>query len=201
MAGAWEAIKSELLTRAAEDRRVRAELAADGSLFQGYHPRMQAIHDANAARLLAIMDAYGWPHIGQVGPKGMEAAWLIAQHAIARPAVQRRALELLKVAVRNGNAPALHAAMLEDRIRCLEGRPQLYGTQFDWDAEGNMSPLPFDDVDLVNLRRQEIGLKPLQEDLRDRRAVLARGTERPPADWASRQHEMEQWCRRVGWRE
>jgi hypothetical protein len=28
---------------AEEDLRVRAELAADGSLFQGYHPRMQAV--------------------------------------------------------------------------------------------------------------------------------------------------------------
>lgn len=36
---------------AAEDQRVREDLARDGSLFAGYHPRMQAVHDHNAARL------------------------------------------------------------------------------------------------------------------------------------------------------
>jgi hypothetical protein len=40
-----------------------------------------------------------------------------------------------------GDAPALQAAMLEDRIRAFEGRPQRYGTQFDWDANGEPSPV------------------------------------------------------------
>jgi hypothetical protein len=35
---------------AAEDERVRERLAADGSLFDGYHPEMEAVHRANAAR-------------------------------------------------------------------------------------------------------------------------------------------------------
>ena len=37
------------------DQRVRADLAADGSLFEGYHPRMEAVHRANAAQLREIM--------------------------------------------------------------------------------------------------------------------------------------------------
>ena len=44
-----------------EDHRVRAELAADGSLFDGYHPRMRAVHEANAERLAAILSERGWP--------------------------------------------------------------------------------------------------------------------------------------------
>jgi hypothetical protein len=46
---------------AAEDRRVRAELAADGSLFDGYHPRMAQVHRRNAARHEASLDGHGWP--------------------------------------------------------------------------------------------------------------------------------------------
>jgi hypothetical protein len=34
------ALRQELLAMAEEDQRVRAELAADGSLCQGYHPVM-----------------------------------------------------------------------------------------------------------------------------------------------------------------
>jgi hypothetical protein len=36
-----------------EDHRVRAELAADGSLFDGYHPRMRAVHEATPTGSLA----------------------------------------------------------------------------------------------------------------------------------------------------
>ena len=196
----WDVLRRELIAMAEEDQRVRAELARDGSLFEGYHPRMQSLHDANAARLSAILDAHGWPGQSLVGREGAFAAWLIAQHAIGQPAFQRRVLELLKPAIPTGEVPALHAAMLEDRIRSFEGRPQLYGTQFDWDEQGRMSPLPHDDPARVEARRREIGLKPLADDLRKRRAAMAQDPERPPRDWARRQREMEEWCRKVGWR-
>jgi hypothetical protein len=66
------------------------------------------------------------------------------QHAISLPQFQRQCLALLQAAVTRGEAPAWQVAMLTDRIRILEGRQQLYGTQFDWDANGQMSPLPIE---------------------------------------------------------
>jgi hypothetical protein len=194
-------VREELLAMAAEDLRVREELAADGSLFHRYHPRMQAVHDANAGRLAAIMDRHGWPGEPQVGADGAEAAWLIAQHAIGQPAVQREALTALREATKRGDAPPLQAAMLEDRIRALEGRPQRYGTQFDWDADGELSPLPIEDPDGVDDRRRMLGLAPLERELAERRRAMTEGRERPPADWPARQGEMEAWLRAVGWRE
>jgi hypothetical protein len=94
----------------------------------------------------------------------------------------------------------LHAAMLEDRIRVFEGRPQLYGTQFDWDSTGQLSPLPIEDPSEVEARRRTLGLKPLEQQVNDVRAAAAREGERPPADWATRQREVEAWYRQVGWR-
>jgi hypothetical protein len=185
---------------AAEDLRVRTELAADGSLFEGYHPRMRATHDAHARRLSDIIDSLGWPGLAQVGPEAADAAWLIVQHAIAQPALQRRALELLRMAVQRGDAPALRAAMLEDRIRTLEGGLQRYGTQFDWDATGHLSPLPIEDPAAVDDRRRELGLGPLEETVRDLSAAAEREGERPPQDWMARQRQMDAWCREVGWR-
>jgi hypothetical protein len=61
------ALRAELVAMAEEDQRVRAELAADGSLFDGYNPRMKAIHDKNAARLTKIIGQFGWPGRGLVG--------------------------------------------------------------------------------------------------------------------------------------
>ena len=201
MASDWTRVRDELLAMAADDLRVREELASDGSLYHGYNPTMQAVHDANAARLATLLDTHGWPGEYQVGHHGAMAAWLIVQHAIARPAFQRRALELLREAVRDGSAPAVHAAMLEDRIRSLEGRPQLYGTQFDWDPEGCMSPLPIEDPAGVDDRRRQVGLGPLAQEVLARRAAVAQTKERPPQDWTERQQEMAAWCRHVGWRD
>jgi hypothetical protein len=198
--GEWNSIRDELLSMLGEDLQVRTELAKDGSLFNGYHPRMRAVHDANSTRLAAILNSLSWPCERQVGIDAAEAAWLIVQHAIAQPNFQRRALELLRQAVKDGDAPAVQAAMLEDRIRTFEGRPQRYGTQFDWDAEGQVSPLPIEDPEGVDLRRLQVGLGPLEEATQAQRKVVKEQGEGPPADWQARQREMDAWCREVGWR-
>jgi hypothetical protein len=191
------ALRDELLAMAEEDDRVREELAADGSLYAGYHPRMEAVHSRNAARLAQILDQHGWPGISLVRADGEEAAWRIAQHAIAHPALQRRVLELLKASPPH-DLPRSQIAYLEDRIRTLEGRPQLYGTQFDWDDHGEMSPMPIEDPARVDERRAAMGLDPLAERTRKMRAQT--GNEPRPADLVARRREMEAWARKVGWR-
>ncbi|HYD19193.1 MAG TPA: DUF6624 domain-containing protein, partial [Patescibacteria group bacterium] len=123
-------IAQRLKAMADADLRKREELVAAGVLFDGYHPEMEAVHIRNAKELELIIDAVGWPHEGIAGAEGAEAAWLIAQHAISLPAFQRRVLALLKANA--SDVPPAQIAMLEDRIRRFEGRPQLYGTQFDW---------------------------------------------------------------------
>jgi Family of unknown function (DUF6624) len=196
----WEAIRTELLAMSREDQDVREEFARDGSLYDGYHPRMEEIHRRNGERLKGIVKARGWPGVSRVGPDAAEAAWLILQHAIAQPELMRRGLSALEEAVPRGEASPLHRAMLEDRIRTFEGRGQRFGTQFDWAAEGELSPLPLEDPAGVDTRRAEIGLPPLADDLRRRREAIASSTERPPADWEKRRQTLEAWLRKVGWR-
>jgi hypothetical protein len=195
----YETLARELSAMAAEDRRVRAELARDGSLFEGYHPRMQAVHDRNAARLREILDAHGWPTRSLVGERAAGDAWMILQHAIGHPWLMRRGLELLRRASA-GEVPPIEIAMLDDRIRTFEGRGQLYGTQFDWDEEGRMSPLPVEDAEGVDARRAEIGLPPLAEAVAKQRTAMERNPESRPRDLAKRKREMESWLERVGWR-
>jgi hypothetical protein len=196
-----DSLRDELLAMAEEDQRVRAELAAEGSLFDGYHPRMEEVHRRNAARLTEIMAEHGWPGRTLVGKEGAHAAWLVLQHAIGNPPLQRRGLELLRRAVAEGEAPAVEAAMLEDRIRSFEGKPQVYGTQFDWDEHGRLSPLPIEDETNVDERRRSVGLPALAEDTRRKREAMARSPEKPPHDWAERQRQFEAWALSVGWRE
>jgi hypothetical protein len=184
-----EALRQTLLALAAEDARVREELAADGSLFDGYHPRMETVHVENARALEAELDA-GWPGVARVGEDGAEAAWRIVQHAIGLPAFQRRCLALIEKAIAHGDAPAYQAAYLSDRIRTFEGRPQVYGTQFDWDEAGQMSPKPIEDEANVDARRSRVGLPPLAEVTARHRADIAR-TGQPPKDRAKGEQEFE----------
>jgi len=197
---AWKDIRQQLLAMAEEDLRVRTELASEGSLFDGYHPRMRAVHDANATRLWSILRRFGWPGAPRVGLDGAKAAWLIVQHAITQPAFQREALEALRQAAARGEVPAIQPAMLEDRVRTLEGRPQRYGTQFDWDGSGALTPLPIEDPEGLDERRRAVGLEPLEEAMRVRREAAAAEGELPPSDWSARRLRMDEWLREVGWR-
>lgn len=184
---------------AAEDLRVREELARSGALFEGYHPRMRELHERNAARLAAIMEEHGWPGSSLVGEDAAESAWLILQHAIGDPSLQRRGLSLLREAAVVGEVSLIHVAMLEDRIRSNEGRGQRYGTQFDWDEHGLISPLPIEDEPNVDQRRAEIGLAPLAQDTARKRQLAAENGEKPPQNWNARQREKQEWLRSTGW--
>lgn len=84
------ALRQALLSMVDEDDAVRSALAAKGELHDGYAPGMAEVHRRNAAELERIIEANGWPHRELVGDDGAAAAWLVLQHAIANPSLQRR---------------------------------------------------------------------------------------------------------------
>lgn len=191
-------IARRLTDMAADDLRKRDALIAAGTLFDGYHPDMEALHIHNAKELEAIIDAVGWPHRGIAGVEGAEAAWLIAQHAISLPDFQRKVLRLLKENA--GDVPPAQIAMLEDRIRRFEGKPQLYGTQFDWDENGQLSAGAIEDAANVDARRANVGLNSLKERTEEMRRRAESEGDKPPADMMKRRKDAEVWAKKVGWR-
>ncbi|MGN6281308.1 DUF6624 domain-containing protein [Frateuria sp.] len=189
-----KALEKQLIDLDDHDQRIRAELAADGSLFDGYHSRMEAVHRANAARLRAIIADHGWPGFSLVGERGAQAAWRIAQHSIGEPAFMRQCRDLLCQASANHDAHAWQHAYMDDRIRVLEGLPQRYGTQFR-DGDHGPEPFPMEDPENIEARRQALGLPPLTE-------IVARAGKNPSpvrGDPAAREAEELAWRKRVGW--
>jgi hypothetical protein len=189
-----EELRAELMQMDDYDQAVRAELAADGSLFDGYHPRMAAVHDANAARLRAIIATHGWPTEPLVGVDGAKAAHRIAQHSINHPEFMRECRRLLDEASAKGEAPRWQFAYIDDRIRVFEGSKQRYGTQWRGGPNG-LEPYPFEDPDHVDERRAELGLPSLAE-LR-----ASASPERPLTPDAARRLEEQElaWRKAVGW--
>lgn len=190
-----------LVASADEDLAVRQELVEAGELFtRGYHPVLQELHQRNAERLAGVIDRIGWPTAAVVGERAAGAAWLLAQHAIGDPSFFRRCAELVAAAARRDEIPARFSARMQDRIRVLEGRPQIYGTQFDWNEAGEFAPCAIEDPDGIDERRLAMGLETLAEQTAAMRERARREGDRPPADAAQRRAEAERWAREVGWR-
>ncbi|MEM9171864.1 MAG: DUF6624 domain-containing protein [Pseudomonadota bacterium] len=188
-----------LLALADEDIAVRNRLIDSGELFDGYHPHMAAVHSNNADALTAIIDAHGWPGRTLVGEKGAEAAWLIVQHAIGRPDFQRRCLTLIEASTAAGDMPGFCAAYLSDRIASFEGRPQRYGTDFDWDDNGELSPSALEDAARVDEYRAQVGLGPLAERVQQMRQQAAAEGDRAPEDLPAWRRKRREWAKATGW--
>lgn len=68
-------------------------------------------------------------------------------------------------------------------------KQQLYGTQFDWDHNGELNPNPFDDLVKVNQRRKSLGLNTLEEQTLIKRKQTANENQSPPTDLEQRRQE------------
>lgn len=192
--------RARLIAGAERDGATRARLAQSAAPFDGYHPELEAVHGENVELLARVFDAIGWPGPGPLGGEGAAAAFFILQQAISRPVVQRRGLALMLDAIPLGQANALDAAYLADRIAVFEGRGQTFGTQFDWDEAGLLSPAPIATPEHVDERRESVGLPPLHEVIAQMRANAAADGETAPADLGERRAAFDVWARRVGWR-
>jgi len=190
------ALKQKLLDLISEDERLRRLLGSDGSLYEGYNSRIEQLHLKNAQELERLIGEFGFPGLDLVGAEACAAACRIALHAISFPDFQRKCLTLMEDALERGQVPANYVCILTDRIRFFEGRPQLYGTNMDWDDNGKFVVTPVEDEGALNQRRAFMGLKPMSL----RRDFESAPNEKPPADPAARQKEFLAWARRVGWR-
>lgn len=148
-------LRAELLRRAGNDQRVRTEakvLALDA----------MEVDAENTKFLKDVIEKRGWPGSSLVAVDGANAAWLLAQHADADPAFQRRCLDWVQAAYERKEATGQELAYLTDRVMVAEGKPQRYGTQFR-NMGGTLKPLPIDDPEHVDDRRRAKGLSPLSE--------------------------------------
>ena len=155
-------LRQELLSMQGEDERLMRKLMEAGELREEeYHPRLKLLHENNIARLKEIIAEYGWPGKSLVGPEGAKAAWLITQHGVLDQAFMKQSLLLLKQAVAEGEAEGWCLAYLQDRMLTMAGKPQIYGTQHDFDENGIAHPLPIAEPDKVDKLRKAMGMGPL----------------------------------------
>lgn len=160
------ALRRELLERVKQDQSIRNELISKGvqNPDKAILARMHAIGTVNTERMRAIVSQYGWPDPELVGRDGAEAAFLLVQHADI--AFQKEMLPLVEKAYRSGGLSGQSYALLLDRVRVGEGKPQVYGTQAkrfeEWKGQEPALEAIEDEAN-VDKRRAEVGLPPLSE--------------------------------------
>jgi hypothetical protein len=99
------------------------------------------------------------------------------QRADRDTALQRTAMQLLETAARDNDASRRDLAYLTDRVRAAEGRPQVYGTQVQYDSRGCASSKPSEEPAQLDARRASVGLEPVAQYVQTVMAALGRASQ------------------------
>jgi len=119
----------------------------------------------NLTRVTELIDKYGWLGVDDVGRKGHQAQFLVIQHSDID--TRKKYLPVMKEAMERGKSAPSEVALLEDRILLDESGKQRYGSQVKFNSSDNTYELyPIEDEATVNDRREEMGLAPLEDYLR-----------------------------------
>jgi beta-lactamase class A len=162
------ALREELLSMHQRDQNIRNEMISAGV----DHPskdittRMDTIDRENTARMMDVINQFGWPSAALVGWDGTGAAFILVQHA--DQANHKKLLPLIVKEYKAGNVSGPNYALFIDRALVEEGKPQTFGTRAkpfaEWQS-GKPALYPIEDEANVDKRRAEVGLSPLAEYL------------------------------------
>ncbi len=159
-------LQKELQELAVKDLRLTRALTQGGSSVTW--DQIEEIRKHNTGRLKEIIEEHGWPDKSLVGSGflregGTRCAWYIAQHSDHDLDFQEFALDLMREALQDGEVEPADVAFLTDRVLVSQGKPQLYGSQFFKDEDGQMKPRPIEDPDNLEERRRRVHLEPFVE--------------------------------------
>lgn len=140
--------------------------------------RMAKIDLRHQKQLKKILESIKLPSVKNIGYDGAEAVWLIGQHAGYNLQLMKRILNLIKRTTKRNPKNGYYRGIpyLIDRIRVMEGKPQLYGTQFWNNPSGIPTPYTIDDKKGLEKRRAEFGLQPFSEYLHEIKAEYTKNS-------------------------
>jgi hypothetical protein len=153
------ALRDALVELAVKDQALRHATRADER--GPSHAFRSASQVLSHKAVLLLADRF--PTLAEVGRDGVDAAWLLVQHAgVDAPDFQHRMLAQIEATpqafgFRNGEP-----ALLADKVLVARGAPQRYGTQFEL-RSGRYAPLPIEAPANVDARRAAVGLMPLAD--------------------------------------
>lgn len=155
------ALLNNLRTRVENDQAARRKWLADQNNAE-LAGAVGSIDSANVAWLKKLISENGFPTAAQVGNEGVHLAWVLLQHADKDPKLQSDLVPVLEQRFSAGELPANDLARITDRVLMASGKPQRYGTQFDWFA-GEFELPASNKLAEIDSARAKLGLMPLAD--------------------------------------
>ncbi len=123
------------------------------------------INEKNLNELESLLSQKGWPKRSEVGPEATGAAFFVLQHSNAE--AQQKYISMFEKCCKENEADCQQYALMFDRMRMNQGKPQRFGTHSYLDpGKGRTDELyPLEDETKVDDWRKEIGLEPLKDFL------------------------------------
>jgi len=151
----------DLKVRVESDQKARKQWVADPK-NETLASSVDAIDAANLTWLRHLISEKGFPTAAQVGNEGVHLAWILLQHADQDPKLQSKLLPVLEQRFATGELPANDLARITDRVLVGSGKPQRYGTQFDW-FSGEFKLPESSRLTEIDTERSLVGLMPLAD--------------------------------------
>lgn len=150
------------------NRRTKIDQDARNKVFaEGYSPtdkdwdKLEKIDKDNSEYIKSILNKHGFISIAKFGKKASFNAWLIIQHADHDIPLMKKYLKLMEE--NEGDYEKKNYAYLRDRLLCLDGKKQIYGTQVQQnEMTGEWEPLPLRKPEMVDKLRKKVGLESLE---------------------------------------
>lgn len=140
---------------------------ADSDFFKKWNEQNR-IDSLNMIRVAAIIDSIGYPGKSLVGDTAYMAAFLVIQHSNLE--YQEKYLPIIQDAANRKEIEWRYVAMMIDRIKVGKHEKQIYGTQLQCIKDpttrfctDKAEFCPIEDQKNVNLRRQKVGLLPIED--------------------------------------
>ncbi|MCT2408942.1 hypothetical protein NZD88_15455 [Chryseobacterium antibioticum] len=119
----------------------------------------------NTKIVTKIIDSLGWLGEDKIGHDANLALFVVFQHT-QELSTREKYLQVMKKAVKTGNADKRQLAYMIDRDELLNHRKQIYGTQYSINKNGSAFIENLIDPANINKRRKSMNLYPLEDYLK-----------------------------------
>ena len=164
--GTNKTLAAELIRMGERDQDIRKRLMTNQSVTSLPRAQRQAlVVELNqtdmelTAELKKIVAANGWPTIALVGSQASQAAFLVLGHSEDHQ-WQKQLMPQLEELVQQEKIFGDNIPIVEDKILKSEGKPQRFGTQFDF-SNGVMVMWPVEDPDHLEELREKYMQPPM----------------------------------------
>ena len=157
------ALKAELLTMRDRDQAARKECAKRSADQQiaCLAKVLESVDGPHTRRLNEIFDSSGFPEKSDVGAEGVKAFYLLLQHS-GDLELKKKCLSGIERVFKDDVLNASEYSSFVDRLLVDQGKPQVYGSNFE-SKEGKLVMSLTHDVANLDKRRKEIGLPTILE--------------------------------------